>query len=153
MLSNHTLIVHPLDSKNQADALAAILAAKGYESTPFVFPASVPGHIFYQQILDSQPFLVFTFDLAGFSLRTDTGYPAFINLPFPSAHFLNDQLSAEELSALGGTLSLAMSFYCFSEEKHEYLQATYPNIPYLKCVADIEAAVADALEEVTGASI
>jgi hypothetical protein len=129
-------------SRNQ-NALLCNFEKHGYQVKELVYGDGTPGYQLYLNIEAEEPDLFVTLDLAGFTIKTDTDNIAYINLTCPSLHFISSAVKQEELACLAEKLSMAMFFYCQSQETYQYLQENCTEIPYLKEVADIEDALED----------
>ncbi|MDR0221873.1 MAG: hypothetical protein LBI54_10790 [Lachnospiraceae bacterium] len=119
------------------------LVKNGHDITVLDYTGATTGYELYQTVAAADPDRVFTLDLAGFNILTDTDDIAYVNLSCPNAHILCKPFSPAELACLGGKLSLAMFFYCFAPETYNHLAAHCPDIPYLKHVAGFAEALAD----------
>ncbi|MCL2252813.1 MAG: hypothetical protein FWC09_00035 [Lachnospiraceae bacterium] len=117
------------------------LSGNGFAVMVIKYSDSMPGHKMYQKIEKEDPELVITLDLAGFNLRTDTDYIAYVNLSCPNLHFLTDADTADTYECLGGTLSVAMFFFCLNPETYRYISISYPQVPCVKLVANCEEGI------------
>lgn len=135
------------DIKNKLEK--ALLRCE-YQIKALAYNEEITGVQLYQRILAADPDLVFTIDLTGFNIKTDTDDIAYINLSCPNIHFICGSLEPERFACLAGKLSIAMFFYCLNQEICSDLLGKYPEIPYLKFVADLETGVGDVVEEIYG---
>lgn len=106
-----------------------------------------PGHGYYFAIVESDPDLVFTIDFAGFSMSTETGDVAYINLRCRNIHLILEDREQDYERYLSRKLSIAMFFYCRDHGICEKLQNRYPDIPYLKAVKNWDDMLEDVLTE------
>ena len=75
--------------------------------------------------------LLVTFNLSGFEQQTLAGGISYNLLNCKQIHILLDQnLPCEEKLAL--PLSISMFFFCQGQDYYEYLQSTYPEMPFLR---------------------
>lgn len=80
--------------------------------------------------LEAEDLLVI-FNLSGFEQQTLTGGISYNLLNCKQIHILLDQkLPCEEKLAL--PLSISMFFFCQGQDYYEYLQSTYPEMPFLQ---------------------
>lgn len=99
--------------------------------------------------LEAEDLLV-TFNLSGFEQQTLTGGISYNLLNCKQIHILLDKgLSYEEKLVL--PLSISMFFFCRGQDYYEYLQNTYPEIPFLQKMDEWDNegnALADIIENV-----
>jgi hypothetical protein len=141
------IIIHENENKG-LENLQDILKKDGHQAKLLEYGSGVVAHKLYLSIIEYEPDLVFTLDLAGFSIKTDTDEIAYINLSCPNVHFLSDDLRPNDFKCLAQKLSIAMFFYCFDEVVYNSLMKNYPEIPYLKKVADFKAGLDDVMREI-----
>jgi hypothetical protein len=137
----NTIIIHK--SNPHITQLQDSLVKCGHEVQVYDYAGDTIGYQLYQSTVAADPDLVFTLDLAGFNILTDTDDIAYVNLSCPNAHILCKPIPSEQLVCLGGKLSIAMFFYCFAAETYNYLAEHCPDIPYLKQVPGFTEALAD----------
>jgi len=143
----NSIIIHSPDGSAAAAQLVQILAEHSVRATLLEYGSGLTGYQLYSTIEETDPDILFTIDLCGFSIRTETDDAAYINLSCPNVHFLGKALPTDTLAMLTGKLSIAMFFYCLDEETYDYLQKNCPDIPYLKLVRDWAEGLADVLRE------
>jgi hypothetical protein len=136
-----TIIIHK--SHSRKNELQDTLVKSGHEVTVLEYAGGITGYELYQTTLAADPDLVFTLDLTGFNILTDTDDIAYANLTCPNAHILCKPFAPADLACLGGKLSIAMFFYCFDLETYRYLAENCSDIPYLKQVTDFAEMLAD----------
>jgi hypothetical protein len=136
-----TIIIHKANP--HITTLQDTLVKNGHEVKILEYAGGLIGYELYQTTLAADPDYVFTLDLTGFNILTDTDDIAYVNLSCPNAHILCKPFSPADLACLGGKLSIAMFFYCFDLETYSYLAKNCPDIPYLRQVADFAEMLAD----------
>ncbi len=80
-------------------------------------------------------------------MSTETGDIAYINLPCRNIHLIIKDREADFERYLTRKLSIAMFFYCLNHEIYDILQSRYPELPYLKEIADLDNMLKDVLAE------
>ena len=151
-----TIIVHKPEQSHAATDLRLILENGGHQVRIMEYGPAITGFQLYQDIEADEPDMLCTVGLAGFNIKTDTGYVAYINLSCPNIHFItvgrdvadrSSPAAYEHLDCLAGTLSIAMFFYCLDRDTYDYLHKNCPDIPYLKLVANMAEGVEDFMRE------
>jgi len=146
-MNMNSIIIHSPDGSAAAAELMHILAERSVQARLLEYGSGLTGYQIYSSIEETDPDILFTIDLCGFSIRTETDDAAYINLSCPNVHFLQKELPTDTLDRLTGKLSIAMFFYCLDEGTYMYLQKNCPDMPYLKLVRDWAEGLADALRE------